>query len=317
MPEDRWIERYVECYFNPNPQQRFIGSQILHEHRPRKFCKYMGIFSAKKYLEACDHWCVHPNQYLYDETNSHTDRRDAGWYEFHDRPGMTENEREILEFYRNVVYDDPNNLLRSSLKVCSFTTDPLNSAMWDQYAENSRGICVEYDIGAHGYFAESLRNCLFPMIYRESPENLTDFVLEGANSGWSTEMGRMFIWYLGILISTLKDARYSWEDEWRFLLHNPLQANLNPIRAQFGTPQDMFSEEDEEDSCLPEDFVWGCYTNMGPIYPKNIYIGENISEELREKTMEMASFHMSDVYQVHRNGEEISSELIYTALRNH
>ncbi len=249
------------------------------EHRPKIFCKYMAPNSADQFLLNFQHWLVHPNQYLLDIANPLADQSDARWYTFQEKEGMTIHDKEIIKFYQQVVLDDPNNILRSSLKVCSFTTNPLNPDMWKNYAEDPmgvQGICVEYDVDFTWGMLVDLPLHLYPMIYCDIPVDLSEFVLNGDDPGWNYQnYGSMFLRYFGCLISLLKNAAYSSENECRAIYFNPLQGNPNPVCAKFGTPtEEDFEELDNYE--IPPDFKWGCH-NDHPTYPKkSISWRENI-----------------------------------------
>lgn len=72
--------------------------------------------------------------------------------------------------------------------VCCFTTDPLNELMWAHYADNNKGVCLEFDLTK----SPDLHEKINPVRYNDTfPEiNSMDEVPEALltkRTAWSTE----------------------------------------------------------------------------------------------------------------------------------
>lgn len=93
---------------------------------------------------------------------------------------------------------------------CCFSESASSTLMWSHYANNNRGICIEYDfesIKGHPFYSS-----LFPVAYTEKPVNVYDFVHENKGA-FSVETG--------VLVSVLNKAKcWAYEKEWRLILLN-------------------------------------------------------------------------------------------------
>lgn len=73
--------------------------------------------------------------------------------------------------------------------VCCFTTNPLNEIMWSHYAENNKGVCLEFDLSK----TPELHEKLFPVNYTDtfpeinSIDELSDALLT-KRTAWSKEV---------------------------------------------------------------------------------------------------------------------------------
>ena len=120
--------------------------------------------------------------------------------------------------------------------------------------------------------------------------NLSDYIL---NSCKTDDFPTM---YCGFLISILKSAKYSHENEWRVIYFEPCIGNPDAPETFFAT-EDIDAEELEEISNTEQkkieqkvasgEFVMGC-PFLSLTLPKKIYLGENISEELKQQFLEFA-----------------------------
>jgi len=57
----------------------------------------------------------------------------------------TAAQKELLAYLNNEMYDEAYNLIKKNTLICSLTTDCLDATMWAHYADNYKGICIEYD----------------------------------------------------------------------------------------------------------------------------------------------------------------------------
>lgn len=93
--------------------------------------------------------------------------------------------------------------------------------MWSHYANNQKGICIEYDF--ESIKKNPLYHCIFPVCYTETPIDVYNFVIEEKNSN-SIETG--------ILISILnKSKNWEYEKEWRLILLDESLFNNKPIKV--------------------------------------------------------------------------------------
>ena len=255
------------------------------ENRPKIFYRYVNAENAGKFIIDSYPWLTHPKYY--------TDKYDGKWYDILDSPDYSEEEREILEGFRNYFKNNDNNIPRSTFKLASFTTNPLDKYMWENYAGHSSGICLEYDSDWDDWrFGEgnSLYDYLYPMIYTDEMINLSDYIL---NSCKTDDFPTM---YCGFLTSILKNSEYSPENEWRAIVPESCLGNPD-VAETFFAAEDITAEELErisnterkkiEQKVASGEFVMGC-PFLSLTLPKKIYLGENISEELKQKFFEFA-----------------------------
>lgn len=99
-------------------------------------------------------------------------------------------------------------------KISCFTTSPYLVKMWSEYADCSRGFCVEYDIPAIEDFDERYID-IYPVIYGDKIISVHDVFLNhlAGNDMNDDDLNKIF--KFGLLA---KNA-YDWQqqDEWRFI----------------------------------------------------------------------------------------------------
>lgn len=102
--------------------------------------------------------------------------------------------------------------IRHNLKVCSFCESYNSTKMWNKYAHNNQGFCMEYDLSKLPK-NDIRKKLLWPVLYKKSSHDLTPLFLnfikhrENANN-------------LMILLSLLtkNKFRYDFEQEWRLII---------------------------------------------------------------------------------------------------
>ena len=137
-----------------------------------------------------------PAEFSYKEMNSLKKRKQP---QFDISNLETAAQKELLAYFNNEMYDEAYNLLKKNTLICSLTTDCLNPTMWAHYADNYKGICIEYDS------LKLLNNTagkLGPIIYREEALDIdaTDYIsfLKSIRK-----------------VSFSKKNSWSYENEWR------------------------------------------------------------------------------------------------------
>jgi len=85
------------------------------------------------------------------------------------------------------------------LKICSFTQNFENELMWAHYADNSKGVCFEFDFTT----IENIESTLKQVTYTNVTPIANELTLE--------ELHRLF---------TIKREAWSYEEEWRLLVHD-------------------------------------------------------------------------------------------------
>lgn len=286
-----------------------------HENRPRIFYRYVNAENAWKFISDFRPWLTHPKYYA--------DEYDGKWYDILDSLDYSKDERKILEWFRNYFKNNDDNIPRSTFKLASFTTNPLDKYMWENYAGHSSGICLEYDydwdrkiwrLGA----GSSLYDYLYPMIYTDEMINLSDYIL---NSCKTDDFPTM---HCGFLISILKNSEYSHENEWRAIVPEYCLGNLDAPVTIFAAG-DITAEELErisnterkkiEQKVASVEFVMGC-PFLFLTLPKKIYLGENISEELKQQFFKFAEINQCSLCRVVTLDGELVVENLYESPYN-
>ncbi len=101
-----------------------------------------------------------------------------------------------------------NSIFHKRFRIACFTESNANLPMWAHYANQHRGICLEYDLDNIDSICNI--NRLFPVYY---VEKLQDIVMFNSNSH---NLVPILVWYY-IIMHKLSD--WSYEKEWR-LIHN-------------------------------------------------------------------------------------------------
>ena len=105
---------------------------------------------------------------------------------------------------------------RRDMGICSLSELKDCDKMWNDYADNSKGYCIEYDLREYGNI-----NLLFPVVYQDNRENnivtsiLGSFIGEmiyGMNYGQAEVDKSQFI-----RLFLTKDTKWSYQQEWRLL----------------------------------------------------------------------------------------------------
>ena len=107
-------------------------------------------------------------------------------------------------------------LAREKIGVCSLTTENNNDQMWNDYASQSVGYCVEYDMVDYEF-----NKLLFPVVYIDQRENnvliniIDDFIgqiIQGMSNG---QIDADISKYLRMFIT--KDTTWQHQKEWRLI----------------------------------------------------------------------------------------------------
>ena len=144
------------------------------------------------------------------------------------KPVITKAKRDQRVSFRDLIY--------FGTQVCCYSENPNSELMWAHYADNSKGICVEYDFNS--LLPDNfLRYCMFPVAYTEKPIDVSDLVKNDQSLfQYSMEAA--------LLCSTLnKSMEWNYEREWRLVWIWPfngkekrlsIKAQLSPSKVCLG-----------------------------------------------------------------------------------
>lgn len=306
MSDTDWIKEFAELYFNSDPEKRCRGSRLLIEHRPKKFYRYLNVNNTNRFFRDGRPWHSNLNVYVNSEGG---DKNEGRWYKFN-RDIVPDDKIWIIDYFEGEI-----DLIRSIFKTASFTTSPLNKMMWNEFADNSKGVCIEYDSEFKYSWLEPIeyRLCdkIFPIIYTEKPVDLTEYILDEKYAKDPQNIVNAFSY----LILLLKNAQYKEEDEWRSIQLLPEYGNPNLGYVGFA-PSDISTEQlmelDDKQRELnnSDDSVLGGPADF-PVIPKSIYLGEHIDPELETKVIDYAERNsFIDVYKIKDSDTNPRAELI-------
>lgn len=99
------------------------------------------------------------------------------------------------------------------LRICCFSTDYQSTSMWDRYSGGRQGLCIAYDFSSlpPSPRNELWRRWVYPVTYRDTPFDLTPFLLANIKQPTPTPLWPTFA-------SIYKAADWSNEKEWRLII---------------------------------------------------------------------------------------------------
>ncbi len=131
----------------------------------------------------------------------------------------TENERErirdlIEEYTRNIsAIENPSPAIQAILHACSLTENSSSLSMWSHYADEHKGICIEYDFGALPK-GDINRNRLYPVCYNSKRFDSSKYFVEMFSGANPVNL------FFPLLACMHKSPEFSYEKEWRLVEFN-------------------------------------------------------------------------------------------------
>lgn len=239
---------------------RKASNEIKHSHIPKKLFKYISLRGddRDKKLET-----LKSNQLWVSKATEFNDPFDCNGFFF--------NEDKLIQTLKIEGFEDRVNFpeimknitkhfltLRRYIQVACFSEDLYNMPMWGNYADNHRGICVEYDfnqISSDNDFTKML----FPVAYEPKRYDLTGMLHKGYLSGFDPLDSNNILFFTMMM----KHNSWKYEKEWRFL--QPDVTFLNSILTGKDIESDYIDAQKGE---LVDT----------PVNPTAIYFGQACSE---------------------------------------
>jgi hypothetical protein len=128
------------------------------------------------------------------------------------------------------MIEDCSNLIQKGLKICSFSTTNSSIIMWNHYADNHTGFCMEYDLTKLACKDIRLR-FLYPVIYSRNLFDATPFLMESIESGSINVL-------LASIAALYKSTKWSYENEWRIVF--ALGVSQQPFNYSMPTPSALY-----------------------------------------------------------------------------
>ena len=148
---------------------------------------------------------------------------------------VVEQKKELLRKDSRLSFRELDYLC---VKASCFSKTNDSILMWSHYADENRGICIEYDFNEIKSI-DWLHKCLFPVAYSDTPMDLSDLLNKklSPNNNYALEKA--------ILCATLSKSNiWKYEHEWRLFFppiflnkdinYLPININIKPKRIYLG-----------------------------------------------------------------------------------
>ena len=122
-------------------------------------------------------------------------------------------------------YDFYINNCKTMFAVSSFTVNPDSQLMWAHYANNHKGICLEYEIDN----INDIMCHLFPVIYSRAKKDISEKLIQFIDSDIDDET----LWKIYFNGPLRKNIEWMYENEWR-LIYPKNKDNPDGYSRKFG-----------------------------------------------------------------------------------
>lgn len=190
----------------------------------------------------------------------------------------------FIESFEKILSEVEDNFKNKTSIIC-LSEDYCITPMWAHYADNHKGVCIEYDFKNISNFIFEL--LCFPIEYvKESDNTLELSALFDDNIKTNPN------WPLRLVLR--KSHNWKYEKEWRIIV------------SQFF--KDFFYERNHGDVYFDEFYSDKHYVKF--IEPKSVYLGLNIDSGDEEKIMDICKFRKINVYKMKKDklGYNLKSE---------
>ena len=187
--------------------------------------------------------------------------------------------KNFLEDYYSSTIEDFNSFLKSHTLVSCFSEKNIINPMWAHYADNHKGICIEYNF--KDLDNSFVLNSCFPISYVEHFDMTNDLKRIDSNSNKFKILKIPFL---------NKSIDWEYEKEWRILLTNDpfFRFDIKKINSNYYIK-------------IPR--------------PRSVYLGLNIEDDDKEKIIEICKNREITVYQMEKDnsGYNLKPNLLFKA----
>ena len=192
----------------------------------------------------------------------------------------------FIESFEKILSEVEDKFKNKTSIIC-LSEDYRINPMWAHYADNHKGVCIEYDFKNISNFMFEI--LCFPIEYVEESDNtwelsaLFDDTIE-TNPNWQ------------LRLALRKSYNWKYEKEWRIIVSQFLK--------------DAFYEKNYGDVYFDEYYSDKHYMRF--IKPKSVYLGLDIDLTDEEKIIDLCRFRKINVYKMKKDksGYNLKSELI-------
>ncbi|MGG3926878.1 DUF2971 domain-containing protein [Metabacillus fastidiosus] len=206
----QWLKEYIDLFF----KDRDRGYEFKHQHIPKKLYKYQPISDGIRDIRM---ETLKDNKFWLSKSTELNDPFDcqATYFDEKELRVLIEKMRGNGEI--NISTDKLLNGIkqmliynRENVKVVCFTESPDNMPMWGNYADNHRGICVEYEFNKlepNNKFTKMLH----PVGYDKYRYDITNILKKMIMENYDHTI------YLIFFLMMMKHDSWEYEQEWRVL----------------------------------------------------------------------------------------------------
>lgn len=206
----QWFEEYMKRFFSDRP----ASYKLKHEHIPKSLYKYQPISDSirddrLKSIKENKIWLTKA-PYLNDPFDCQ-----PTYYNEDKLRNIIKNERVQEKTGKSVDYliDAVNQSLfmfRKNIKVACFSEDKFNMPLWGNYADNHRGICIEYDFTQLEVDNEFTK-MLYPVGYDDNRYDITNILKSIISDDFKSNP------YILFFLVLMKHKSWEYEKEWRVI----------------------------------------------------------------------------------------------------
>ena len=182
----------------------------------------------------------------YEETN-----RNADWYNNELKDAFIALDAHLKKWGNPALavrkFNTRLSQLLCLLKVASFTEKNDNLTMWSHYADNHKGVCLEFSI--RRLDKKIFNEGIFPVRYENELPNALDFLFNSLKSGKAPSYG-----VLSLFCAMHKLDSWSYEEEWRSISMECSVSGNEIMSANYVLSK---IEGSKEDFCQPSRIILG------------------------------------------------------------
>lgn len=208
-----WNDSMWEDFIKLSFENSRKSIEFKHEYIPKKLYKYQPIGDA---IRGDRLKTIKNNQIWVSKAPNLNDPFDCNAHYFEGSKILQFAEENKLDVNAETLIEELHTMFnnaRKHMQVCSFSSTFNNMPLWGNYADNQKGICIEYDfsqVDSKNDFTKKL----FPVKYQPERENLTSFL---SNLLYKTSQGEESYPFLFFLLNLVKHDSWKYEAEWRYL----------------------------------------------------------------------------------------------------
>jgi len=214
--------------------------------------------------------------------------------EFLDENTFEDETPAISEFLKQTVKESIEkelskleDMIKNKTSIICLTEDYSVNPMWAHYADNHKGICIEYDFKNISNFIFEI--LCFPIEYVENSDNTLEL-----SALFDDTIKTNSIWLLRLILRKSHDWKY--EKEWRIIISEFFNDYI--YKKSYGN--------------LDFDEYYSDKHYIKFIKPKSIYLGLNIDLNDEKKLIDICKFRKINVYKMKKDksGYNLKSEQI-------